>query len=118
MDQYQTVKSGCASKGYCLKFFVSSNQFYEIEIRGWPREVFHVNKTRTITIWELNTCDNFVNVTMEDIFVGYCRCNMKCKNTIKNIYKRLYTRNVLLYAGSLKGDAYSHLSRLLWDDVQ
>ena len=32
------------------------------------------------------------------------------------VCERIYTMNVLVYAGSLEGDAYSHLSKFLRDD--
>ena len=32
----------------------------------------------------------------------------QCESTIKNIYKRIYTINVLLYARSLESDVNSH----------
>ena len=34
------------------------------------REVLHVVKTRTISKWQLNTYDNFVNLRTEDFCVG------------------------------------------------
>ena len=35
------------------KILGRSSQFYEIQIRGWPRVVFHVFKTSAIRKWEL-----------------------------------------------------------------
>ena len=52
------------------KIFGSLSQFQEIQTGGWPREVLHMVKARTIKKWQLNTCDNFVNLGAQDFFVG------------------------------------------------
>ena len=36
-------------------------------------EVLHVVKTRSIRKWELNVCNNFVNLRTEDLIVSRCR---------------------------------------------
>ena len=63
-----------------------------------------MTKTKTITRWELNASDNFLNLRAKDFFVGRCRNNifiMRIK--YQNMYKRICTT-------CLKGDANSHLS--------
>ena len=46
-------------------------RFDEIEKEGdRGREVLHVVKTRTISKWQLNTYNNFVNLQTEDFSVG------------------------------------------------
>ena len=47
-----------------------------------------------------------------DVVVKY----IQCESSIKNIYNRIYTMNMLLYARLSEGDVYSHFSWLLWDD--
>ena len=54
------------------KFLRSSSQLYEIQVRGWPGEVLHVTKTKTVRKWELNTSQEFMNLRAEDFFVGQC----------------------------------------------
>ena len=59
--------------GLLPKTLESLSQFYKIQTGGWPSEVLHEIKRRTIRKWELNTCDNFLNFRTEDFFVGRCR---------------------------------------------
>ena len=49
---------------------INSTHFHKIQTRGWLREHLHMVKTRTTRKWELNTGDNFVNLGIEDFFVG------------------------------------------------
>ena len=77
-------------------------------------------KTRTIRKWELNTCDNFVNLGAEDFFVGRRRSKIYtmwkfCQKYIQ-YSGAIYTINMWLYAGSFEGNAYSRLFRLLRND--
>ena len=78
-------------RGLLLKIFGSSTQLYEIQTGGWPTEVLHVVKTRDVRKWELNTCDKFVNLRAEVLFVGryFVVTYIKCESTIK-IYTRCY----------------------------
>ena len=45
-------------------------------VKFQPRNVLHVVKIRTISKWELITCNNFVNLTIKDFFVDECRSNI------------------------------------------
>ena len=78
-------------RGLLPKIFGSSTQLYEIQTGGWPTEVLHVVKTRDVRKWELNTCDKFVNLRAEVLFVGryFVVTYIKCESTIK-IYTRCY----------------------------
>ena len=81
MDRYQTVKVWVCFEGRLPKNLGSSSQFYEIQLRCWPREVQYVVKTSTIRKRELNTFDNFLNLRTENLFVD------RCENTIKVVRK-------------------------------
>ena len=65
-----------------------------------PREVLHATKTKTIRKWELNTNDDFINLTTEDFFwahvvVSYIYIYIYCEqNTIK-IYRKGYVQCVI-----------------------
>ena len=76
MDQYQIVKVWVRSGDLLPKIIGSSSELYEIQTGGWPKEVLHVVKTKTIQKWELNTCNNFVNLRTEGFFVGRSRSNI------------------------------------------
>ena len=55
-----------------------------------------MTKTKTITRWELNASDNFLNLRAKDFFVGRCRNNIYNVNKISkyvqedmyNVFKR------------------------------
>ena len=76
MEQYHIVKAGVHFRGLLFKIIRSSSQFYEIQTRGWPNEVWLVTKTKTIRKWELNTSNGFMNLRTEDLFVGGYRSNI------------------------------------------
>ena len=48
MERYQIVKARACFRGLLSKIFRSLSQFFEIETRGWPKEVLHMAKTKTI----------------------------------------------------------------------
>ena len=72
MEEYQIVKTRVCLRKLLSKFLRSSSQLYEIQVRGWPGEVLHVTKTKTVRKWELNTSQEFMNLRAEDFFVGQC----------------------------------------------
>ena len=53
MSQYQTLQVWLCFFWLLTKILGRSSQFYEIQIRGWPRVVLHVVKTSVIRKWEL-----------------------------------------------------------------
>ena len=57
MEEYQIVKTRVCLRRLLSKFLRSSSQFYQIQVGGWPGEVLHVTKTKTVRKWELNTSD-------------------------------------------------------------
>ena len=82
--------------------------------------MFNVTKIKTNRKWELNTCDLFMNLRTEDFFMGRYDSNIYplwIKYYQKYIQEDMYSVLLLvLYEGSLKGDANSHLARSLWDE--
>ena len=101
MERYQTVKARVCFQGLLSKILRRLSQFYEIQTGGWPREVLHVAKTKTIRRWELNTSDNLMNLRPEDFLWGdvvitYIRCE---QNTIKDRY--IYTRGYVQCAQNM-----------------
>ena len=70
MNRYLSAKAWLCFRGLLPRILGSSSQFHEIQIGGWPMEVLHMVKTRTIRKWKLNTCDNFVNLGTKNFFVG------------------------------------------------
>ena len=76
MNRCQTVKAWVCFRRLLPKILGSLGQFYEIQIGGWPREVLHVVKTRTIRKLDLNICDKFVNLKTENFFVSLCFGNI------------------------------------------
>ena len=77
MEQYRIVKAGVCYRGLLSKILRNLSQLYKIQTGGWPREVvLHVTKTKTITKWELNTSDDFMNLRTNYLFVGACRSNI------------------------------------------
>ena len=101
MERYQTVKARVCVQGLLSKILRRLSQFYEIQTGGWPREVLHVAKTKTIRRWELNTSDNLMNLRPEDFLWGdvvitYIRCE---QNTIKDRY--IYTRGYVQCAQNM-----------------
>ena len=63
----------------------SFNKFYEIQTGGWPREILHVVKRRTIRKWELSNCGNFVNLRIKNFFVNQCRSK---RYTMSKFYQK------------------------------
>ena len=119
MNQYQTANTWVCFRGLLSKILVSSNNLHKIQTGGWLNEVLDVVKTWTIKKWKLNTCDKFFNLGTEDFFVGrrLSKVYTMWKFYKKHIqYNQVY--NMQLYAGSLEGNAYSHISTLLRDDVR
>ena len=101
MERYQIVKARVCFQGLLSKILRRLSQFYEIQTGGWPREVLHVAKTKTIRRWELNTSDNLMNLRPEDFLWGdvvitYIRCE---QNTIKDRY--IYTRGYVQCAQNM-----------------
>ena len=73
MGQDQIVKASVCLRGLLSKILRSPSQFYEIQSGGWPREVLHVTKTKTVRKWKSNTSDNSMNLRAEDFFVERCK---------------------------------------------
>ena len=70
MDLYHTVKAWESFPELLPKILGILSQFYEMQTGGWRRELLYVVKTVTITKWELNTCNDFMNFRLDDFFVG------------------------------------------------
>ena len=69
MELYQIVKARVCLRGLLPKILRSSSQFYEIQSGDWPSVA--CDQEKTVGKWELNTCDNFMNLRA-DFFVGRC----------------------------------------------
>ena len=73
MEQHQIVKARVCLGELLSKILRSSRQFYKIQNGGWPREVLHVTKRKTVRKWELNelnASDNFANLKAKVLFLG------------------------------------------------
>ena len=86
-------------RGLLPKILGRLNKFYEIKMRGWPRELLIVVKRKTVRKWELTTCRKFVNLRTEDFFVDQSCRMWRC---YQNICNRMWTMNMYLYAGLQK----------------
>ena len=101
MERCHIVKARMYFRELLTKILRGSSQFCEIQTGGWPGEVLHVAKTKTIRRWELNTSDNLMNLRPEDFLWGdvvitYIRCE---QNTIKDRY--IYTRGYVQCAQNM-----------------
>ena len=90
MEQYQGLSVG---ELLLSKSLGSSIQFYEIQSKSCPKELFYVepsengNEVLVVTLWILKQKISFC----ADVVVTY----IQCESTTKNVYKRIYTMNVL-----------------------
>ena len=85
-EWYHTVKAFVCFRELLPKILGSSNKLVKR---------LNVVKRRTIIIWELNTCRNFVNLRTEDFFVDRCRSKIYTMwKYYQNIYNKIYTMNM------------------------
>ena len=88
------------------------------EMLFYLSELLIVVKRKTVRKWELITCRNFVNLRTEDFLVDQsCSKIYRMWKYYQNICNNVSSEYVLICRSS-EGDAYSHLSWVLWDDAQ